>query len=255
MAEYYFLTTGNSVPIATGGIARSHAIRNAFQLRETGPQGTKNASNSQRSSQTIVRLQRSLTGKFRVKQSYKQNRVDEAPGQSASAAKNPSEPALPLSSANEQQNEFACCDRQLVARASSVVSASITREARIVATDASRSPPPFDVASSGDLLRFFLCQLMVAHQQQSWFKMAMARPVLMNITLALSATIWSSTYPDAHPLVKSEGILRKAVAIKDVNNFLQAPSISYEAIALVAKLSFMAVCHQLNRQIFRVIAL
>lgn len=94
---------------------------------------------------------------------------------------------------------------------------------------------------------------MVAHQQQSWFKMAMATPVLMNITLALSATIWLSTYPDAHPLIKSEGILRKAVAIKDVNTLLQAPSIGYEAIALVAKLSFIAVCYQLNRQVFRVV--
>lgn len=84
---------------------------------------------------------------------------------------------------------------------------------------------------------------MVAHQQQSWFKMAIAKPTLMNITLALSATIWSSTYPDVQPPIKNEGILRKAAAIKDVNTLLQAPSITCEAIALVAKLSFIAVCY------------
>ncbi len=86
-----------------------------------------------------------------------------------------------------------------------------------------------------------LQDLIVTYNQKAWFSFALTEPVILNVTLALSATMWLAIHPNLDPVIKKEGLIQKAEAVKATNALVRRAQPSDVLIAAVAKLSHIAV--------------
>jgi hypothetical protein len=69
----------------------------------------------------------------------------------------------------------------------------------------------------------------------------MSAPLIMRVTLALSAAFWSAATCQGSPIIKREGMYQKGEAIKTINYLLQQETVADELIAGVANLGNIAV--------------
>lgn len=92
------------------------------------------------------------------------------------------------------------------------------------------------------LTRFSL-NITTVDKQRPWFSYAMSDPLVMNVTLALSAAFWSTGTCKASIIVKREGIYQKGEAIKTINTLLEDLTVTDTVIAAVANLGNIAVCN------------
>ncbi|EOO04354.1 putative tachykinin family protein [Phaeoacremonium minimum UCRPA7] len=231
MPEYQFFVS-DGAPKPANKAMRSHAMKTALRTRAAQTQDPAEGPSGQSESQRTKDSKDNLKGKFRLdsKASSKQRSKDAKP-----VTEQPSQALGPFIGLQTEKPLW-------------VVDGGLGTGP--IQWFANGYVDPFGIIPVPNnsrvekILKYYLTKftinLATTDKERPWFGLAMTSPVIMHITLALSATFWISDCKSEDVVVRREGLWQKGETIRVVNRHLRNGEVSDNVIAAVSILANVA---------------